>query len=67
MYGGSRSKFHKGRRLLGRVLTIFTLGERRWSVKPALAGVTLCDQDLGDIFSRGRCARFARLSEREYR
>jgi hypothetical protein len=38
MYGGSRSKFHKDRRLLGRVLTIFTLGERRWSVKPGIAG-----------------------------
>jgi hypothetical protein len=27
----------------------------------------LCDQDFGDISSRGRCARFARMSEREYR
>jgi len=44
MYGGSRSKFHKDRRLLGRVLTIFTLGERRWSVKPGIAGSHRADR-----------------------
>ena len=33
----------------------------------ACGGVTLWDQDFGDISLRGRCARFARLSEREYR
>jgi hypothetical protein len=38
MYGGSRSKFHKDRLFLRRVLTIVTLGECRWSVKPAIAG-----------------------------
>jgi hypothetical protein len=53
MYGGSRSKFHKDRRLLGRVLTIFTLGERRWSVKPVLAGSHCGARSLGTTLRVG--------------